>query len=145
MLLAGASLCANACGGGDVYGPTTSDKNFDDPDDPGASGNTGTAPDANVGDAQGRACAADRDCPAAYRCAFPVASGCASKGSCVLFSPPAGCEQKIACACDGTKATFCAPDGYASAPIKAVGPCTGDASIPDTSAPETSTSDAAGD
>lgn len=116
---------ASGCAGGKLGAPK-SDQNFDDGDEPGQS-MPGTLPeaaaDAIVPDGSGAVCAKQVDCSAPLRCVFPIALGCGTKGSCVLYTDPAGCEQRPACACDGTTVALCAPDGYGPAPIAHAGVC----------------------
>lgn len=122
ILLAGA---ASGCAGGKLGAPK-SDQNFDDGDDPGQP-MPGTLPDAAadaiVPDGSGAACTKPADCAAPLRCVFPIALGCGTKGSCVLYTDPTGCAQKQACACDGTTVSLCSPDGYGPAPIDHAGAC----------------------
>lgn len=117
------------------YKTPKSDSQFDDPDDPGTSGEgdpykKDAAADA---DASGRACAADRDCPSIYRCMFAASAGCAATGTCQPFDATK-CTESTACTCAGTSVTFCLPTGYAPAPIAAATACDAGAPPVDASA-----------
>jgi hypothetical protein len=137
--LAAAALAA-ACGSSGALKSPKSDSQYDDGDDPGTPGSSGGAPDAS-GDAQGRFCIGDRDCPASHHCVFPISGGCTAAGACMLYTTATGCDQSFACGCSGKNVTLCAPAGFASAPASASGPCSGDASLPDTSTVADATSD----
>ena len=122
-----------ACGDTPIGAPV-GDQNYDDPNDPGRSGQNNVAPEA--GDANGRACISARDCPVAFVCAYPVADACGATGRCLPYATDAGCSD-LACACDGTTVSLCAPPGYATQPVVALGSCDGggtDASSSDASA-----------
>jgi hypothetical protein len=134
FVLALGSFLVAACGSGALK-PPGSDKNFDDPDDPTNPGEV-VVPDASgdgnfVFDGSGKACTKQEDCAAPLRCIFPKALGCGATGTCALYTDPAGCQSRTACACDGTMVTLCAPDGYAPKPVG--GSCT-DAAPPDDAA-----------
>jgi hypothetical protein len=128
-----------ACQGTPIGDPAGSN-NYDDPDDPGQSGqNVGND---GGGDAYGRACLGARDCPAAFMCAYPIANMCTATGECLPYAPQVGCDASVACACDNTVIGLCAPSGYAPAPVQGVGTC--DAGTVSDAAPEAA-SDAASD
>jgi len=140
--LAGGALAA-ACGGSGALPAPASDSQYDDPDEPGGGpGNPGSAPDAS-GDAQGKFCVADRDCPATHACVFAISAGCSATGACMLYSPTKDCSDSFVCGCNGQNVTLCAPAGYATGPAKTGTPCAivMDASIPDTSVADTSVAD----
>jgi len=123
-----------ACGDTPIGAPV-GDQNYDDPSDPGQTGQNNYAPEA--GDANGRACVSARDCPATFVCAYPIADACGATGRCLPYTPVAGCDSDLACACDGTTVSLCAPSGYAAQPVAAIGSCDGggaDASSSDASA-----------
>lgn len=120
---------ALACSTGGPYSPTTSDKNYDDPDDPGTTGVTDPVKDAGVPDASGRFCIADRDCPADLRCSYPTAQGCSAVGTCQPFVQSA-CVHQTGCGCDGVTVTYCLPQGAAPKALKSLGAC----DAPDTDA-----------
>ncbi|HEX7602363.1 MAG TPA: hypothetical protein VF316_12195 [Polyangiaceae bacterium] len=111
-----------ACGEGRPLGPTTSDKNYDDPDDPGVIGVVDPRRDAGVVDASGSSCVADRDCPADLRCSYPIAQGCSAAGSCQPFVQGA-CVNQTGCGCDGVTVTYCLPTGSAPEALKSTTAC----------------------
>lgn len=108
-------------------GAPVGDQNFDDPNDPGQTGQNNFTPEA--GDAMGKFCVAARDCPAAFVCAYPIADACSASGRCLPYTPVAGCANNLACACLGTNTTLCAPDGYALVPVAFVGACDGGGAV----------------
>lgn len=149
-----ATSLALACTGSGTFPGPTSDKNFDDPDDPGNTGNNGTRPDAG-GDAANRACGADRDCPAAYRCGYPREAGCAATGACILRDPyDAACVPMTGCACSGKNIVVCECDDYTTEPLLHLGKCAvpsdaaaadaaaGDAAVLDAEVPDAGPADA---
>jgi hypothetical protein len=124
-LLSVAGGFAFACGDTAPYKTPASDDNFDDPDDPGTSGEGDPYKrDAAAGDASGRFCTADRDCPAAFRCSYAVASGCSAAGSCQLFDPTK-CVETTACNCAGSTITYCLAAGLAPMAVSGLGACDG--------------------
>lgn len=134
---AGASLVW-ACGGDGALSAPKSDSQFDDGEDPGSGPpGGGTRPDAS-GDAQGRVCAADRDCPASHKCSFAVSGGCSATGACMIYSPDAACASTVACGCSQKDVPLCAPAGFAPEPIAHAGSCNPapDAGTADTSVPD---------
>jgi len=146
--VAGAALVW-ACGGDGAVPAPKSDSQFDDGEDPGGGPpNVGTRPDAS-GDAQGRTCVADRDCPASHRCSYAIATGClaAGTGVCMIYTPPADCMTTVACSCDPTPkdVPLCTPPGFAPVPVSHVGSCKPDASVPDTSVPDDASDGATSD
>jgi len=116
-------LLATGCGPDKPIGDPAGSNNFDDPDDPGHSGQQSGAPDAG-GDAYGRFCTAARDCPAAFVCAYPVADTCGAAGRCLPFDTTT-CNAPVACGCDNTPVQLCAPSGYAPKPIATTSECEG--------------------
>ena len=120
-------LLLPACGPDKPIGQPAGSNNFDDPDDPGHPGVVSGAPDAS-GDAYGRACVAARDCPAAFVCAYAVASACTAGGICLPYDGGASCDAGVACGCDDTDVVLCAPDGYAPKPVQSTSSCAADAS-----------------
>ncbi len=96
--------------------------NYDDPDDPGQSGQNTGGSDGAI-DAYGRACLAARDCPADMACSYPIANGCSAQGSCLPYTTVTGCSTQYACGCDGTNVPMCAPPGYALKPVTSLGAC----------------------
>lgn len=124
------TLLVAACSGDALKSPE-SDKNFDDPDNPNNPGDV-VIPDASGDgnfrlDGSGQGCLKQEDCALPLRCIFPIALGCGSQGVCTFYTDPAGCQSRMACACDGTIVNLCAPDGYSPKPI---GSCTTDAAPP---------------
>jgi hypothetical protein len=113
------------CGPDKPIGDPAGSNNFDDPDDPGQSGQNSTGPDAS-GDASGRFCTAARDCPAVFVCAYPVADTCGAAGRCLPFDTQT-CSAGYGCGCDGTPVRLCAPSGYAPKPVASSSPCDGSA------------------
>jgi|GEM_PF-5145618 len=136
-----------ACGGSGAAPAPKSDTQFDDGEDPGSGPpNRGNRPDAS-GDAQGRTCTADRDCPASHKCSYAIGAGCASigMGVCRTYTAPANCTTSVACSCDPAPrdVPLCTPPGFAPVPVSRVGSCKQDASVPeDASVADTSVSDA---
>jgi hypothetical protein len=110
---------ATACTEHPIGDPAGSN-NFDDPDDPGQSGQNSSGPDAS-GDASGRFCVAARDCPAAFVCAYPIADACGASGRCLPYG--IACDASAACGCDGTSVPLCAPAGFAPKPVKSESAC----------------------
>jgi len=72
-------------------------------------------------------CAGDFDCPTAgNKCWFVVDGGCSvqgNKGVCMTFVPPDNCTATVACGCDDTTISICAPPGYVDRPSNSVGAC----------------------
>lgn len=118
-------LLVAACGPDKPIGLPAGSNNFDDPDDPGQSGQNSSGPDA-AADANGRFCTAARDCPASFVCAYPVADTCGAAGRCLPFDTQT-CDAGVACGCDNTAVQLCAPSGYAPKPIASTDPCDGGA------------------
>ena len=131
-----------ACGEGGPFGSTTSDKNYDDPDDPGTIGQNDPTKDGSVGDASGRFCVADRDCPADFRCSYPIAKGCSAAGACQPFVQGA-CVSQTGCGCDNVTVTYCLPAGSAPKALESTSAC----DVPDAAADadDAATSDASAD
>ena len=103
-------------------GTPAGSNNYDDPDDPGSPGMNGGSPEG--GDANGQACVAPRDCPAAFLCAYPVANMCAATGRCIPYTAPTdGCDAAVACGCDNSAVQLCAPSGYAPHAVQSTSPC----------------------
>lgn len=75
-------------------------------------------------------CAGDFDCPSAgNKCWFTIDAGCgvqSLKGVCMSFTPPDKCAPTVACGCDGTTISICAPAGYVDRPSNYAGPCPDD-------------------
>ena len=106
----------SACSDGEIVKEPTSDKNFDDPDEPATPGPVG-ATDASTADVV-VACSSDIECPPrAARCMFPATQGCTAQGSCVSFVPLNDCVKKRFCGCSGGGVTACAPDGLSPIPV----------------------------
>jgi hypothetical protein len=91
------------------------------------------APDAG---GTGTPCTTSLDCPTGGICGYPMAEGCAAKGSC-FPAPGVNCKAYApGCACDGTEiSVVCTglPSGYASKPLLHAGVCT-DSGSPDAGA-----------
>lgn len=136
-------LSVLACGNTGPYAPTTSDKNYDDPDDPGTVGQNDPTKDASVGDASGRFCVADRDCPADFRCSYAIAKGCSAAGACLPFVQST-CVNQAGCGCDGVTVTYCLPAGSAPKALKSPTACDVTDAAADSSG-DASTTDAAAD
>ena len=113
-----------ACGPSAPIGDPAGSNNFDDPDDPGNSGQNSGAPDAS-GDAVGRFCTAPRDCPATFVCAYPIADTCGASGRCLPFDTTTCGNAPFACGCDDTAVQLCAPSGFAPKPVASANPCDG--------------------
>ena len=107
--------------------PPASDKNYDDMEDPNMT-MSGVVPDAatdGLPDGQGKSCMSTMQCGGQLRCIFPMALGCGAPGMCVLFTDPPNCMTKKACGCNDVDVDLCAPDGFAPAPVKHAGACSG--------------------
>ena len=72
-------------------------------------------------------CSGNFDCPnSGDKCWFVVDGGCTlqnSKGSCLPFTPPDKCAPTVACGCDGTTISVCAPVGYVDRSSNNAGAC----------------------
>lgn len=72
-------------------------------------------------------CTGDFNCPSASdRCFFAINAGCGQnelRGTCIPFTTPPSCTPNVACGCDGTTISVCAPDGYVDRPSSGPGPC----------------------
>jgi hypothetical protein len=115
-----------ACGPDTPIGQPAGSNNFDDPDEPGQTGQNSSGPDGG-GDANGAPCTAPRDCPAAFVCAYPIADTCGAAGRCMPFDTTTCADAGLACGCDNTPVTLCAPPGYAPKPIASTTECEGGA------------------
>jgi hypothetical protein len=77
-----------------------------------------------------QACAGDFDCPSSgSKCWFVVDGGCTLKsqtGVCMSFTAPDKCAPTVACGCDGTTISVCAPAGYVDRPSNSAGACPDD-------------------
>jgi hypothetical protein len=75
-------------------------------------------------------CTSDSDCPSVgNKRWFPVDGGCGvqqNTGTCISFSPPDKCAPTVACGCDGTSISVCAPAGYVDRPSNYAGACPDD-------------------
>ena len=117
-----------------------SDSNFDDPDEPPATGVIG-AVDATTAETSADVvvpCQTTAQCPTSFTCFFPVAAGCAAtSGTCIVYLESSGCTSHTHCTCGGKALRECSPEGYATVPVSGDGPC-GDAAPDDASdgAPE---------
>lgn len=124
-------LLLAACSDQTLKAPA-SDKNYDDMEDPTMT-MMGVLPDAatdGLPDGQGKACMKNTDCGGQLRCIFPIALGCGAPGMCVLYTDPPMCSTKKACACNDVDVDLCTPDGFAPAPVKHAGSCTGASDAP---------------
>jgi hypothetical protein len=130
---------ASACTNGALKAPK-SDSNFDDPDEPPATGVIG-AVDATTAETSADVvvpCKTTAECPTSFTCFFPVAEGCAATtGSCIVYLESSGCTSHALCSCAGKVIRECSPEGYATAPVASAGACS-DAAAEDASdgAPE---------
>ena len=73
----------------------------------------------------GKPCAMDNDCASGQVCGYPLASGCAAQGVCLVYPIPGmvHCNSIILeCGCSGNKVGVACdyPSGYAPAPIKSM-------------------------
>ena len=77
-----------------------------------------------------KTCAGDFECPSAgSKCWFAVDGGCtiqSQKGVCISFTPPDKCAPTVACGCDGTTISVCAPVGYVDRTSNSAGACPDD-------------------
>jgi len=93
-------------------------------------GGSDAAADGNVGP---QVCAGDFDCPSSgSKCWFVVDGGCSLqslKGVCMSFTPPDNCAATVACGCDGTTISECAPAGYVDRQSNSIGACPNDAGV----------------
>lgn len=73
------------------------------------------------------ACSGDFDCPSAGdHCYFAIDGGCTIQGLsgvCMNYSQPASCTPNVACGCDGTTISICAPAGYVDRSSRNAGAC----------------------
>ena len=72
-------------------------------------------------------CTFDFDCPSGgQRCFFPIDGHCTvagQSGTCMDFTEPDACQPNVACGCDGTTVSACAPAGYVDRSSNFAGPC----------------------
>ena len=90
------------------------------------SGNGGDASTDGNGDAPPITCAGDYDCPSAAYCFFVIDGGCSVSGVngvCLFYTQPPNCTPNVACGCDGTTVSVCAPAGYTNRVSNYAGPC----------------------
>src|SRR5438874_2735322 len=97
----------------------------------GDSSTTDAGADATADTAPGpQPCAGDFDCPSSgSKCWFVVDGGCSVqnlKGVCLSFTPPDKCAPTVACGCDGTTISVCAPQGYVDRSSNFAGACPDD-------------------
>jgi len=96
-----------------------------------ACSNGSGAPDASTdaeADGGTGTCTGDFDCPnASDSCFFAINGGCGENelsGTCIPYTPPASCATpNVACGCDGTTISVCAPAGYVNRPSSGPGEC----------------------
>jgi hypothetical protein len=90
-------------------------------------GSTDAGADSGDGGPPGSSCSTDNDCPSiGDHCYYVIDGGCSLqnlKGTCMAFSPPANCTANVACGCDGTTITVCAPAGYVDRSSNHAGAC----------------------
>jgi hypothetical protein len=78
-------------------------------------------------------CLGDFDCPnTGESCWFVIDGGCTvqnQNGVCLPFTAPADCtaSTNVACGCDGTTISVCAPAGYVDRTSNRAGACPSDA------------------
>lgn len=98
-------LCACSNGGGG--------------NDAGADGGDGGKPLAS--------CSTDSDCAnIGDHCFYVIEGGCSLqnlKGVCMGYTAPANCTPNVACGCDGTTISVCAPAGYVDRASRNAGAC----------------------
>ena len=91
----------------------------------GGSNDGGT--DGTTSDVSPNACTSDVDCVnAGAHCYFAITGGCSATGTCITYSPPATCTPNVACGCDDTTISVCAPAGYVTFPASAANACPDD-------------------
>lgn len=91
----------------------------------GGSNDGGT--DGTTSETGANTCTSDVDCSkSGDHCYFPITGGCSSVGTCITYSQPASCTPNVACGCDNTTISVCAPTGYVTFPAKASGACIDD-------------------
>ncbi len=90
-------------------------------------GNGDAGPDGTTSDTGANTCTSDVDCvKSGDHCYFPMTGGCSSPGTCITYSQPVTCTPNVACECDNTTISVCAPAGYVTFPVKATGACVDD-------------------
>jgi hypothetical protein len=107
------------------------------------SGGSDASTDSPSDQSSAASCTSDPDCPnAGDHCYYKIGGGCSiagSSGTCITFAPSAGCTPNVACGCDDTTISVCAPDGYVTFPNAMSGACP--ASDASTDAPSESSTD----
>ncbi len=80
-------------------------------------------------------CSSDSDCPnIGDHCFFVIDGGCSLQnltGVCMGYTAPASCTPNVACGCDGTTISVCAPAGYVDRSSRNAGACPADAGTDD--------------
>ena len=94
------------------------------------SNNGGGGSDASTDSSSGdgaAGCAGDYDCPnVSDHCFYPIDLGCSTAGpvgTCMPYTAPSNCTPTVACGCDGTTISVCAPAGYVDRPAAGPGAC----------------------
>jgi hypothetical protein len=112
------------------------------------SGGADASSDSPVDQNTQTTCFSDVDCEAVGdHCFYAITGGCSlggSTGVCINYSQPATCTPNVACGCDGTTISVCAPDGYVTRLSAGPGACPDDGGLPESSTTDASdASDAA--
>ncbi len=94
---------------------------------PGAGSGDAGADGSTAGDSATGGCTTELDCPSiGDRCYFAIDAGCSTAGrtgTCMPYTAPASCTPNVACGCDGTTISECAPDGFVDRPSAGPGAC----------------------
>ncbi len=107
-----------------------------------SNGGGGSDAGADAGDAgqPPSPCSTDTDCPSlGQHCYFVIDGGCSLqnlKGVCMAFTAPDPCPGNVACGCDGTTITACAPAGYVDRSSNFAGACPSDGGVITDGSPE---------
>ena len=94
---------------------------------PGGGGSDAGGDVTTGGDGATGGCTTELDCPSVGdRCYFAIDAGCSTAGrtgKCMPYTAPASCTPNVACGCDGTTISECAPDGVVDRPSAGAGAC----------------------
>ena len=94
---------------------------------PSGGGDDGGSDAPSGGDAGNGGCTFDDDCPnLGDKCLFAIDGGCTvagRTGTCIAYSTPSSCTPNVACGCDGTTISVCAPAGYVDRASMSAGAC----------------------
>jgi len=90
-------------------------------------GGSDASTDSPAADVATGGCTTDLDCPnIGDHCYFAIDAGCTitgTLGKCMAYTQPSTCTPNVACGCDGTTISVCAPAGYVDRPSMGAGAC----------------------